>query len=194
MGRGRDERVLRQKTTTNNQISRRCALAPARAPIHARTIIDIPKNERSRLMLRRLSKHSDSERRDASRVQHDRDVVQVLEHTDAERVNEPVGREHGSVDADRLRRRGFVVGAFDGGDGGDEVREAERDARRHGDLAEEVEPARDPGGEGGPARRRHHGGPEVRAAACRDGGYDFAHGCGHGHCEEGYDDPADAHH
>lgn len=140
-----------------------------------------------------LGEDGDGQRGDAGRVQDDGHVVEVLEHADAEGVDEAVRDQDGGVDADGLGRRGHVVAVLDRRGRGDEVREPERDARGHGHLAEQVEPARDPGGEGRPARRRHHGRPEVRAAARRDGRDDLAHGDRDGEREEGHDDPADAH-
>lgn len=184
---------MREQTAADGQICRRGALAPARVPIDARAIIDIAKDERRRLVLRRLREDRDRQRRHTRRVQDDGHVIEVLEDADAKGVDEAVGDEHGGVDADGLGRGGDVVGALDEGGGGDEVGEAEGDARGHGDLAQQVEPARDPGRERRPARRRHERRPEVGAAARRDRRHDLAHGRRYREREEGHDDPADAH-
>lgn len=177
-------RVLCEEATAHGQIRGRGALAPARIPIEPRPVVHVAEDEGGGLVLGRLGEDGDGQRRDAGRVQDDGHVVQVLEHAHTKRVDEAVRGQHSGVDADRLGRRRLVVAVLDRRGRRDEVRQAERDARGHGHLAQQVEPARDPGREGRPAQRRHHGRPEVRAAARRDGRDDLAHGDGDGEREE----------
>lgn len=141
-----------------------------------------------------FGKESDGESGDTGGVEDDGDVVEILQDADTKCVDEAVGDEHSGVDAEGLGWSGLVVRALDGGHGGHESRQPERDARRHGHLAQQVEPTRYPCRKGRPGRRRHHGRPEIWSATRRDGRNDFAHGHSHHEREEGHDNPAAAHH
>ena len=70
-------------------------------------------------------------------------VVQVSEERNAEAVDKRMRDQQSGIDANRLPCRRRIAGAY-GCSCGDEARATECDARRNGDLPEQIEPAGDP--------------------------------------------------
>ena len=92
-------------------------------------------------------RHED-DRPDAHEVPPDRHLVQDVHEPDAEGVQQGVDDEHHAEDGDRVRGRRREPDRLVE-EGVREERQAEVDAGRDGDLADEVEPAHEPAPLGG---------------------------------------------
>jgi len=105
-----------------------------------------------------------------------------------------MGDQQRRVDANHDARRRHIGRVLDRRERGYQTRTPERYARRHGHLAEEVEPAGHPREEGREMRGRQHRGPEIGASRRWVRGGDLCHAQADEHGEEGDDEPADCHH
>lgn len=80
-------------------------------------------------------------------VEKDGRVVEIAKERNTEAVGQRMRYQEGGVDPNRFARGWRIAGA-DGCRCGDELCTAERDARRHRHLTEQIEPACDPRVEG----------------------------------------------
>ena len=138
-----------------------------------------------------LGRHEGQHRHDdqhADDVPPDADVVEQRDQLDAELVHQPVHEQHDHQDQDRHPvRRADPPGQVQ--ERVDEERAAEVDARGDRDLAEEVEPAGEPG-PGRAVRAGQLGRPVVQAARRREAGADLGHGQPDRQREQADDGPA----
>ena len=125
-------------------------------------------------------------------MEKDGRVVEIAKDRNTEAVGQCMRYQESGVDSNRFARGWRIAGA-NGRRCGDELCTAERDARRHRHLTEQIEPARDPRVESGLVVWGQDGGPEVGASTGRDGGHYLRHTEGDEEGEEADDDPAHGH-
>ncbi len=159
------EGVLRQQQPDQHDVQR--------AGAEPGVVDKMPEDEARRLVMGRLDGQYPDNDQHAEDVPPHADVVQQRDQPDAELVQQAVHQQDDGVDQDRHPVRGAPA-PLQGSERVDEERRAEVDARRHCHLAEEVEPA----GEPGPGRsvpRRQLGRPVVQAAGGREAGAHLRH-------------------
>ena len=79
----------------------------------------------------------------SDRMEDDGCVVEIAKERDAEAVDEGMRYQKCGIDPDRFASGGCIASSYCCCRG-DESRTAECDARRYGDLTEQIEPACDP--------------------------------------------------
>ena len=183
------QRILRHQYPARSHIRRR---RPDTPPRIARPIIKRRKYKPGTLVRRRLGQHRNGQRPNPQTMQNDTRIVQKPQNVHAKGIHHPMANQQSRIDANRLARA-RRVSRVQRRRRRDEAGAAKGDAGRDGHLAQQGEPARHPGGEGGPAGGCKHSGPEVRAAGGGDRGDDLGHAEADDQREEGDDDPADGH-
>ena len=102
------QRILSHQASDNRDIGRARNLRPALS-VHTRAVNESCKDELARLALRCASETSNNNGNRSKGVLEHRDVVEVLEGAYAEGIDETLCEEYGSVDADSLAGRGYIV-------------------------------------------------------------------------------------